>query len=92
MLSADYLITSSVAYGQFSYQERIEIRGLEKNMLYGNAYLNAYLNNEKSPEGSIVIICEEGEKSNMRQESGQYSEFLKNIRRGVKGLQFFWGV
>src|SRR3972149_4550434 len=92
MLSADYLITSSVAYGQFSYQERIEIRGLEKNMLYGNAYLNAYLNNEKSPEGSIVIICEEGEKSNMRQESGQYSEFLKNIRRGVKGLQFFWAV
>ena len=92
MLSVEYLITSSVAHGQFSYQERIELIGLEKNMLYGNAYLNAYLNNEKSPEGSIVIICEEGKKINVRQESGEYSEFLKDIRIGVKGLQFFWAV
>lgn len=92
MLNADYLITSSIAYGKFSYKERIELQGLEKNMLYGNAYLVAYLNNGKSPKGSIVIICEENEKSNVLHTSGQYREFLKDIRRGIKGLLFYWAV
>jgi hypothetical protein len=92
MIKADYLITSSVAYGPFSYQERIVLTGLDKNMLYGDAYLKAYLNNAKCPEGSIVIICEGNEKDNILQSSGTYREFLKDNRRGVRGLQFFWAL
>ncbi|HHT9126866.1 MAG TPA: hypothetical protein ACFYD6_13780 [Candidatus Brocadiia bacterium] len=92
MLNADYLITSSIACGQFDYHERIELPGLEKNMLYGNAYLNAYLNNEKCPAGSIAIICEGSEKDNILQSSGEHKEFLRDIRRNVKGLQFYWAV
>lgn len=92
MIKSDYLITSSVAFGTFSYQERIELTGLDKNMLYGDAYLKAYLNNAKCPEGSIVIICEGNEKDNILQSSGTYREFLKDNRRGVRGLQFFWAL
>lgn len=92
MIQAEYLITSSVAYGSFSYHERIELTGLGKNMLYGDAYLKAYLNNGKSPEGSIVIICEESDKSDILQSSGKYKEFLRDNRRGVGGLQFYWAV
>jgi hypothetical protein len=92
MIRTDYLITTSVAYGSFSYHERIEIKGLEKNMLYGDAYLKAYLNNGKCPEGSIVIICEGNEKDNILQSAGTNREFLKDIRRRLKGLQYFWAV
>lgn len=92
IINAGYLITSSVAYGQFSYHERIELAGLGKNMLYGGAYLKAYLNNGKCPEGSIVIIYEGTEKDNILQSSGVYEVFLRDNRRGVRGLQFFWAL
>lgn len=92
MIQTDYLITSSVAFGQFDYNERIELTGLDKNMLYGEAYLKAYLNNNKCPEGSIVLICEEKDKVGILKSSGKYKEFLKDNRRSVGGLQFYWSV
>lgn len=46
MINNDYLLTASIAYGEFDYQERIEFRGINKNLMYGNAYLDAYLDNE----------------------------------------------
>lgn len=93
MIKADYLVTSSVAHGQFSYHERIELSGLEKNMFLGDAYLKSYLNNGKCPEGSITIICDDNEKDNILQSSGTYRDFLKSTRRGViRGLQFYWAV
>lgn len=92
MIRANYLITSSVAHGQFSYHERIELSGLGKNMLYGDAYLQAYLNNNKCPEGSIVIICREEDKSSVARSAAAYSPFLRDARRGLKGLQFIWAV
>ncbi len=36
-------LTTSIAYGDFSYQQRIEFHGIEKNMFAGSAYLSAYL-------------------------------------------------
>lgn len=39
-------LTTSVAWGEFSYHERIEIPGIEKNPVYGNAYVAAFLDNE----------------------------------------------
>lgn len=92
MIKADYLVTSSVASGQFSYHERIELSGLEKNMLYGDAYLKAYLNNRKCPEGSIVIICEGHERDDMLQSTKPHRAFLKDCRRDIRGLQYYWAV
>jgi len=46
MINNDYLLTASIAYGKFDYQERIEFGGIDKNLMYGNAYLDAYLDNE----------------------------------------------
>ena len=47
MIDNDYMLTTSIAYGKFKYQERIEFEGIEKNLIYGNAYVSAFLDNEK---------------------------------------------
>ena len=46
MLDDDFILTTSIAYGHFKYQERIEFEGIEKNPIYGNAYISAFLDNE----------------------------------------------
>lgn len=46
MRESDFMLTTSIAYGKFRYQERIEFEGIEKNLIYGNAYVSAFLDNE----------------------------------------------
>jgi len=46
MREKDFMLTSSIAYGKFKYQGRIEFPGIEKNLIYGNAYVSAFLDNE----------------------------------------------
>lgn len=48
MLREDYLLTTSVAFGRFTYTHRIEFDGIEKNPIFGQAYLNAFLDAEAS--------------------------------------------
>ena len=47
VLRADVMLTTSIAYGPFSYHERIEFPGIQKSLTYGDAYLTAYLDNER---------------------------------------------
>ena len=46
MLEKDYMLTTSIAFGNFKYEEKIEFIGIDKNPIYGNAYLAAFLDNE----------------------------------------------
>lgn len=46
LLQHDIMLTTSIAYGHFSYQEKIEFTGIEKNPIYGGAYVKAFLDNE----------------------------------------------
>jgi hypothetical protein len=46
MIDNDFMLTTSIAYGQFKYQERIEFQGIEKNTVYGGAYVSAFFDNE----------------------------------------------
>jgi len=46
MLSENYMLTTSIAYGHFNYQGKIEFQGIEKNPIYGGAYVRAFLDNE----------------------------------------------
>jgi hypothetical protein len=45
LVDHEIMTTTSVAYGHFSYHGRIEFPGIEKNPLFGNAYVDAYLDN-----------------------------------------------
>lgn len=46
MLDDGYMLTTSIAYGEFSYHKRIEFPGIEKNPVYGQAYVSAFLDSE----------------------------------------------
>jgi len=46
LLREGVMMTTSIAWGNFSYHERIEFTGIEKNPIYGNGYLSAFIDNE----------------------------------------------
>lgn len=48
MLEHDFMLRTSIAYGRFKYQERIEFEGIDKNPIYGNAYVSTVYDNEKA--------------------------------------------
>ena len=50
MLDANYMLTTNIAYGDFSYQERIEFNGISKNLMMGNAYVKAFLDSQAKPK------------------------------------------
>lgn len=47
MLEKGYLLSCSIAYGHFKYKKMIDLDGIEKTPIYGEAYISAYLDNEK---------------------------------------------
>ncbi|MFH1057696.1 MAG: hypothetical protein V1797_03320 [Pseudomonadota bacterium] len=57
MLNKDIMLTTSISYGDFNYEERNEHRSIGKSMLYGDAYLDAYLDNEKGSPKLIPTQC-----------------------------------
>ncbi len=62
MMEKDFTLMTSIAYGQFKYQNRIEFTGIEKNPVYGNAYVSAYLDTERNKNkiqpGQCRIVIE----------------------------------
>jgi hypothetical protein len=46
MLLRNYMLTTSIAYGHFDYHDKLEFDGIEKNPIYGFAYVQAFLDNE----------------------------------------------
>jgi hypothetical protein len=55
-----FMTTSSIAYGEFHYENRREIAYLQKNCLRGKAYIDAFLDNEsqepKINPGEVRIL------------------------------------
>lgn len=47
VLHNDIMLTTSIAWGEFSYHNRIEFPGINKQPIYGNAYVSAFLDIEK---------------------------------------------
>jgi hypothetical protein len=56
MIHRRYLMRTTIAYGQFEFQQRIQLMNLGKQMIWGGAYLVAYLGNEKVKPGSIGFL------------------------------------
>jgi len=100
MIENDFMLTTSIAYGKFRYQERIEFEGIEKNPIYGNAYASAFLDNEngkpKVQPGQCRIVKKNlpGEINNVV-EHNHTDEILRmiNERNGDnKHYYYYWMV
>ncbi|HIE30884.1 MAG TPA: hypothetical protein EYP67_00670 [Methanosarcinales archaeon] len=101
MLKHDLILTTSIAYGHFKYQERIEFEGIEKNPIYGNAYVAAFLDNEngkpKIQPGQCRIV-----KKNLPNEveellEGNYNQYyilqlVRGRNNGDDHNYFYWMV
>lgn len=94
MLRHNYMLTTSIAYGVFDYQDKLEFEGIEKNPIYGNAYVKAFLDNEKgSPKiqpGQCRLV-NENLPFEIDLENPAYN-LLKNKAGDRKHLYFYWNV
>jgi hypothetical protein len=45
-----FQLTTSISWGDFSYDERIEFPGIEKNPIYGSAYVAAFVDSKAHPK------------------------------------------
>jgi len=97
LLKNELMLTASIAYGQFDFDERVEFRGIDKNMMFGYAYLNAYLDNEvgkpKLNPGQCRILTENLDEpflqSIINSENSPFNKVEKNAS-GKKHLYYYW--
>jgi hypothetical protein len=91
LLTNDIMLTTSIAYGSFTYHQRIEFTGIEKNPIYGNAYVTAFLDNEKrKPKiqpGECRILLSEQLKDRIEQ-----FERIEKLKRKGNYCYFYWMV
>lgn len=96
MLNNDFMLTSSIAYGRFSYHGRLEFTGIEKNPIYGDAYVHAFLDNENgSPKiqpGQCRIIKRNLPTFFDNLLSRRHSSILSRTKDSGKHYQFYWMV
>ncbi|MFA5780512.1 MAG: hypothetical protein WC947_10300 [Elusimicrobiota bacterium] len=100
MRENDFMLTTSIAYGKFRYQERIEFEGIEKNPIYGNAYVSAFLDNEngkpKIQHGQCRIVKKNLPNNIIRTiEQSQDNEIFRMIRKRKgdnKHYYYYWMV
>lgn len=94
MLRHNYMLTTSIAFGTFDYHGKLEFEGIEKNPIYGNAYVKAFLDNEKTlpkiqPGQCRLVLDNLPDEINL-----QHSDFQLLRERGAshRHLYFYWNV
>ena len=99
MLGSNYMLTTSIAYGSFKFQERIEFPGIDKNPIYGNAYVQAFSDNASGTPriepGFCRIVRENlpGEiTSNVGTPADQLLHLLAERRSDRRHLYFYWNL
>jgi len=100
MLRYNYLLPTSIAYGQFSYKALNEFTGIVKNMIWGNAYLNAFLDSEIKEKNEKILpgqcrIVSKNLPHNVESQFGHGEDIFKMInRRGSdeKRYYYYWSL
>lgn len=89
LLQVGVMLTTSIAWGHFSYHDRIEFRGINKQPIYGNGYLAAFLDNETSTPRIQPGQCRILKKG--LSDIHEISE-LKFMKETTKHLYYYWNV
>jgi len=88
MLYENFMLTTNIAYGDFSYQDRVEFNGISKNLLLGSAYLEAYLDSIANPkiEAGMCRILSKNIEDTSFLDSNQF------LMRKKQHYYFYWNV
>ena len=90
MIEKNYVLTSSIAYGDFEYQDKIELNNMSKNAFQGNAYLDAYIDNEyttpKLKVGECRLLINDELKNELRNTNLQ----IPKLKESGKHYYFYW--
>ena len=93
MLERDYLVTASVAFGDFDYRNKAEFVGISKMALMGGAYLKAYQDNEiGSPriKPGYCRIVKEGLPADLDFGDPGSPILSRGREAGEKHFNFYW--
>lgn len=91
MLKINCMLTTSIAYGYFKYHSLLEFQGIEKNPLYGDGYVEAFMDSEidenKIQPGQCRIIKKNLPKldKHNKNEDPIYSRLID-----VNGLYYYY--
>jgi len=97
MTEQGFMLKSSVAYGRFTYKNRIEFSGIEKNPIYGNAYLSAVIDNEETRPKIEPTQCRIVKKNlplnpNQLGVNNPITELISERKNDNKHYYFYWMV
>lgn len=97
MLEHGFMLTTSIAYGSIRYQKRLLLKNMSKNAIYGQAYVDAFLDNEnwtpKIQPGQCRIITKSiPQEINLSMNNDNLFRCVKE-RDGDDGhLYYYWNV
>ncbi|MEZ4801226.1 MAG: hypothetical protein R2797_00530 [Gelidibacter sp.] len=89
MVKKNYMLTTSIAYGFFNYQGKIEFDGIGKSPIYGGAYVQAFLDNENGKpklQPGQCRICKDNLPDMDINELGLITEIGRNH------YQYYWNL
>ncbi len=89
LLKQGVMLTTSIAWGHFSYDERIEFTGIEKNPIYGNGYLAAFMDNQAGKPKVQPGECRIVKKTISSLPQTDHAGFIEETSTH---FQYFWNV
>ena len=96
VLRSDVMLTTSIAYGHFRYHGRLEFPGIEKNPIYGGAYVQAFLDNENGrpriQPGQCRLTKRNLPEANGNLLSHDRSPLFELLQNERSHYQFYWMV
>jgi len=91
-LEHHFVLTTSVAYGEFQYRNLREIRGVVKTPIYGEAYLDAFLDNEHREPRIQPGQCRIMVEARRYCESESADRYFSRLRQHQEHIYFYWMV
>jgi len=97
LIYEDIMLTTSIAYGDFKYEDRKEFIGISKIALLGNAYLCAFLDSKNTPKiqpGQCRLVMDELPEKFIK-DNRFYSQHIKMICKrddDSKHYHYYWMV
>jgi len=96
LLEDDFMTVTSITYGQFKYQDKLEIQGIEKNAIYGGAYVDSFLDVEKSEPkiraGQLRIVIKNLPQAVTEKIENKIDDNARLFVKKGKHYYYYWSI